>query len=142
MNSWSGIGRLVRDPDIRYTSGDNPLCVSNFMIAVDRIGKGKGADFIPCTAFGKTAEIMERYCGKGKQIGVTGRITSDSYEDRDGNRRTKYFVTCERLDLLGGATTQESDKTRSERVYARSERSEEYDPREDFASLDSESVPF
>lgn len=135
MNSWSGIGRLVRDPDIRYTSGENPLCVANFMIAVDRIGKNKGADFIPCTAFGKTAEITERYCGKGKQIGVVGRLTSDNYEDRDGNRRTKYFVTVERLDLLGGATTQGSTESRSTNEPEPSE------PMPDFAELD-DYVPY
>lgn len=135
MNSWNGIGRLVKDPDIRYTSGDNPLCVANFMIAVDRIGKNKGADFIPCTAFGKTAEITERYCGKGKQIGVVGRLTSDNYEDKDGNRRTKYFVTVERLGLLGGATTQGGGENRSTDEYKPSE------PMPDFAELD-DFVPF
>lgn len=142
MNSWSGIGRLVRDPDIRYTSGENPLCVANFMIAVDRMGRDKGADFIPITAFGKTAEIVEKYCHKGKQVGIVGRNTSDNYEDRDGNRRTKYFVTCERLDLLGGATTQGVGENRSEQNWTRSEGSEEYDPREDFAALDDSYVPF
>lgn len=135
MNSVNLIGRLVKEPTIRYTSGENPLCVANFMIAVDRIGKNKGADFIPCTAFGKTAEITERYCGKGKLIGVVGRLTSDNYEDRDGNRRTKYFVTCERLDLLGGATTQGGGENRSTNEPEPSE------PMPDFAELD-DFVPF
>lgn len=142
MNSISIIGRLCNDPTIRYTSGDDPKCVANFLLAVDRIGRNNGADFIPVTAWGKTAEVVEKYTSKGKQVAVTGRFTSDSYEDRDGNRRTKYFVTCERLDLLGGATTQDNDKPRSEPKYERPAVSDDYDPREDFAALDETNVPF
>lgn len=142
MNSVQIIGRLCRDADIRYTSGDDPKCVANFLLAVDRFGRNGGADFIPVTAWGKTAEVIEKYTSKGKQVAIVGRFTSDNYEDRDGNRRTKYFVTCERLDLLGGATTQGGGENRSEQNWTRSEGSEEYDPSEDFAALDDSFVPF
>lgn len=143
MNNVTLLGRLTSDPIIRYTSGNDPKAVANFFLAIDRIGKNSGADFIPCVAWGKTAEICERYCGKGKQIAVQGRITSDSYEDKEGNRRTKYTVTVERLELLGRADGQEMDKPRSEPNWTRSEGSEMYDPREDFAALDdSDGVPF
>lgn len=135
MNSVQIIGRLCRDADIRYTSGDDPKCVANFLLAVDRLGRNGGADFIPVTAWGRTAEVIEKYTSKGKQVAIVGRFTSDNYEDRDGNRRTKYFVTCERLDLLGGATTQGGGENRS------TNESEPSEPMPDFAELD-DFVPF
>ncbi len=91
MNNWSGIGRLTADPDTRYTSGDNPLCVSRYTLAVDRSYKRQGepdADFIRCVAFGKQGEFAEKYLSKGMKVGVTGRIQTGSYKDRDG--RTVY----------------------------------------------------
>lgn len=91
MNNWNGIGRLTADPDTRYTSGDNPLCVSRYTLAVDRSYKRQGepdADFIRCVAFGKQGEFAEKYLSKGMKVGVTGRIQTGSYKDRDG--RTVY----------------------------------------------------
>lgn len=91
MNNWSGIGRLTADPDTRYTSGDNPICVSRYTLAVDRSYKRQGepdADFIRCVAFGKQGEFAEKYLSKGMKVGVTGRIQTGSYKDRDG--RTVY----------------------------------------------------
>lgn len=91
MNNWNGIGRLTADPDTRYTSGDNPLCVSRYTLAVDRSYKRQGepdADFIRCVAFGKQGEFAEKYLSKGMKVGVTGRIQTGSYKDKDG--RTVY----------------------------------------------------
>lgn len=101
MNSVALIGRMARDPDVRYTSEQK--AIARFSLAVDRPAKNgeKTADFIPCVAFGKTAEIIEKYCLKGKQVGITGNIKTGSYE-KDGHKYYTTDVVVDRLDLLGG----------------------------------------
>lgn len=96
MNQWNGIGRLIRDPEMRIPqSGGN--AVTKFMIAVDRDIKREGepdADFIPCVAFGKRAEFIDKYFSKGVRIGVTGRIQTGSYQNKKGEtvRTTDIYV--------------------------------------------------
>lgn len=91
MNSVQLLGRLTRDPDVRYTDGGST--VAKFTLAVDRRFKqegGESADFINCTAFGKTAEFIERYVFKGTKIALNGRIQTGSYTNKDG---VKVFTT-------------------------------------------------
>ena len=87
MNSVQLVGRFTRDPDIRYTNGGSSI--ARFSLAVGRIYKqenGPDADFISCVAFGKTAEFIEKYFHKGQRIGVTGRIQTGSYINKDGQK--------------------------------------------------------
>ena len=90
------MGRLKRDPEIRYTQGDNPMCIARYTLAVDRRfsrnanNDGNNADFIPCVCFGKTAEFVEKYLKKGTKMAVTGRIQTGSYTNRDG---VKVYTT-------------------------------------------------
>lgn len=94
MNSWNGIGRLTADPEVRYTESATPTAVAKFTLAVDRDYKREGepeADFIRCTAFGKTAEVIEKHLTKGVKIGVSGRIQTGSYDDRETGK--KVFTT-------------------------------------------------
>lgn len=87
MNKFIGIGRLTRDPEIRYSQGQNPVAVARYTLAVDRIYKSDGeptADYIPCLAFGKPAEFAEKYLSKGMKIAIEGRIQTGSYKNRDG----------------------------------------------------------
>ena len=85
MNTVSLAGRLTSDPRTKMTSSD--LMIASFTLAVDRKGKDKGADFIPCKAFGKTAETIAQYVKKGSTIGITGRIQTGSYDAKDGTKR-------------------------------------------------------
>ncbi len=102
-------GRLCKDVEIRYTTGDKPTCVANFTIAVDNwTPKGKGADFLRITAFGKVAENMERYCSKGMMLGVTGSVHSGSYE-RDGKKVYVTNINADKVDFLS-----KSEKTEEE----------------------------
>lgn len=83
------MGRLVRDPDVRYSQGDKPLCTARYTLAVDRRAKrddGQTADFISCVAFGKAGEFAEKYFKKGTKIAVTGRIQTGSYINKDGQK--------------------------------------------------------
>ena len=88
MNKVIEIGRLTKDPEIRYSQGANTTCVARYTLAVDRKFKQEGqpnADFINCIAFGKLGEFAEKYLHKGIKIAVTGRIQTGSYKNKDGN---------------------------------------------------------
>ena len=89
MNKTILIGRLVKDPDVRYTQGGNQTCIARYTLAVDRRFKKDGeqaADFIPCVAFGKGGEFAEKYFKKGMRVAVTGRIQTGSYTNKDGQK--------------------------------------------------------
>lgn len=102
FNQVTLVGRLVADPDIRYTQGGVP--VANLRLAVDREFKNaegkRETDFISCTAWRKVAEIIAQYCKKGSLILVSGAIQQDTYE-KDGEKRTSYKVVVDKLRLLG-----------------------------------------
>ena len=86
MNLVILMGRLTRDPDVRYSSGENGTCMARYTLAVDRMDKNKTADFIGCVAFGKSAEFAEKWLHQGQRVLVTGRIQTGSYTNRDGQK--------------------------------------------------------
>ena len=94
MNKVVVLGRLTRDPEVRYSQGDSSLAIARYTLAVDRRFKRDGdeqtADFINCVAFGKTAEFAEKYFRKGIKIAVSGRIQTGSYTNKDG---VKVYTT-------------------------------------------------
>lgn len=92
MNHVAIVGRMTADPEVRYTQGDNSMCIASFTVALDRRSRNteQTADFPNCVAFGKTAEFIEKYFHKGMRIGGTGRIQTRNYTNRDGN---KIYVT-------------------------------------------------
>ncbi len=91
MNKVILMGRLTKDPDVRYSQGENSMAIARYTIAVDRRGKkdsqdAQTADFISCVAFGRNGEFAEKYLKKGTKIAVTGRIQTGSYTNKDGNK--------------------------------------------------------
>ena len=89
MNKVILMGRLTRDPNVRYTQGAESTCVARYTLAVDRRVKQEGqqsADFIGCVAFGRNGEFAEKYLKQGSKIVVTGHIQTGSYTNRDGNK--------------------------------------------------------
>ena len=93
MNKVILMGRLTRDPEVRYSQGDNASAVARYTLAVDRRFKRDGeqsTDFMNCVAFGRTAEFAERYLRQGTKMVVTGRIQTGSYTNRDG---VKVYTT-------------------------------------------------
>lgn len=89
MNKIILMGRLTKDPDVRYSQGNNPMAIARYTLAVDRKFKRDGeasADFINCIAFGKNGEFAEKYLHKGMKILVEGRWQSGSYTNRDGQK--------------------------------------------------------
>ena len=90
MNHVTLIGRLTKNPDIRWTQGQEPMCIARYTLAVDRGGKAtngeKQADFISCIAFGKSAEFADKYLQQGVKIAIEGRIQTGSYTNKDGQK--------------------------------------------------------
>ena len=89
MNKVVLMGRLTRDPEVRYARNDNSLAIARYTLAVDRRFKRDGeqdADFIPCTVFGKSAEFAERYFHQGIKIVISGRIQTGSYTNQEGQK--------------------------------------------------------
>lgn len=102
MNKVILMGRLTRDPEVRYSQGANPTAIARFSIAVDRRFKREGepdADFFNCTAFGKQAEFIERYLRKGVKIVTTGRIQNDNYTNKDGQMVYSVRVMVEEIEF-------------------------------------------
>lgn len=100
MNNCNFIGRLTRDPEVRYTQGDNPMCVARFSLAVDRNAKDKNGniltDFPSFKALGKRGEFVEKYLKKGTKVGITARCETGSYE-KDGQKVYFTEFLCEQF---------------------------------------------
>ena len=98
MNKVILMGRLVRDPEVRYTQGAEPVAVARYTLAVNRRFKGQGeqeADFINCVAFGKNAEFSEKYLKKGQLISIVGRLQVRSWDDQNGQKHWSTDVVVE-----------------------------------------------
>ena len=119
MNKIVQMGRLVADPEIRYTSGDNATCIANFRIAVDKRFKKRDdsdaptADFFRVTTFGKLGEFVEKYLHKGTKIVYEGRIENANYTDKDGNKVFRDQIIAENIEFA------ESKKAQDENVAAK-----------------------
>lgn len=142
MNSVSLIGRLTRDPDIRYGAGSQ-MAVARFTIAIDRgkdkNGEDRGADFPAVVCFGKTAELVERFLAKGRLVGIQGRIQTGKYE-KDGRTVYTTDILADRVEFLdwgdknegeGGGAKKSSPKPKSESQVP-----------EGFGALTDDDIPF
>lgn len=130
MNSVLLIGRLTREPDVRYTAGTQ-MAVARFSIAIDSgFGDNKRTDFPSIVCFGKTAEICEKYLTKGSQVGITGRLQTSSYE-KDGTKHYTTDVIADRVEFL-------------QRAKEQSEAQAEPSPAEEYGGFTAidEDVPF
>ncbi|MCI8266161.1 MAG: single-stranded DNA-binding protein [Lachnospiraceae bacterium] len=114
MNKVILMGRLTRDPEVRYsTQGDGQMAIARYTLAVDRRFNRNGdentADFISCVAFGKTGEFAERYLRKGTKIAVTGRIQTGSYTNKDGVKVYTTDVVVEEHEFVESKNSSSSD---------------------------------
>lgn len=137
MNSVNLVGRLTRDPELRYTPAQMAVC--RFSIAIDRPKSKDGtqqADFPNIVAFGKLAENCERYLHKGRQVAINGRIQTGSYEKQDGTKVFTTEVVADRVDFLG----KDEGEAAKDNAAAATPKPKLEIP-DDFAMLD-EDVPF
>ena len=102
MNKLVLMGRLTRDPEVRYSQGAQPMAVARFSIAVDRRIKRDGepdADFFNCTAFGRQGEFVEKYLHKGTKVVICGRLQNDNYTNKDGQQVYSVRVIVEEIEF-------------------------------------------
>ncbi len=134
------VGRLTSDPQLRYTTGNEPTAVCRFSVAVDDgFGDRKRTNFIPITAFGKVAESCERFLSKGKQVAVTGKIQTGSYE-KDGRKVYTTDVIANMVEFLSSndKSTDGRQKNDDRGDFGGSQASEQMG----FSSIQDDDVPF
>ena len=113
MNKVLMIGRLTRDPEVRYSQGTNQMAIARFSIAVDRRWKREGepdADFFNCTAFGKQAEFIEKYLHKGTKVLISGRIQNDNYTNKDGQKVYAVQIMIEEIEFAESKNAGQQDR--------------------------------
>lgn len=113
MNKVIISGRLSKEPDTRYSQGDEPIAVTRISVAVNRKFKKDGeqsADFINCIAFGKTAEFISKYFSKGKMIGIIGNIRNNSWTDQSGQKKYSTEVYIEEVEFLESKSASENSQ--------------------------------
>ena len=115
MNKVVLVGRLTRDPEVRYSQGDSATAVARYTIAVDRRFRRDGdqqtADFINCVAFGRTAEFLERFGRKGTKFVLEGRIQTGSYTNKDGVRVYTTEVIVEDQEFAESRAESEANRS-------------------------------
>lgn len=113
MNKVILMGRLTRDPEVRYSAGENAIAIARYTLAVDRKYKQEGqqnADFIQCIAFGKSAEFAEKYFRKGMKIAITGRIQTGSYTNKEGQKVYTTDVVIEEQEFAESKSSSGADQ--------------------------------
>lgn len=109
MNKVELVGRIVRDPEVRYSTGENATAIARFSVAVQRKFKNAEgnyeADFPSCTAFGKTAEFVEKWFHRGDMIGLTGHIQTGSYTNQKGDKVYTTDVMVDEVEFVGSKGT-------------------------------------
>ena len=116
MNKIILLGRIVRDPEVRYTQGDNSMAIAKFSLAVNRRFKKENepeADFFNCTAFGKQAEFVEKYLKQGTKILLSGRIQNDNYTNKEGQKVYSIQIMVEEMEFAESKNNSTSEPSQS-----------------------------
>ena len=139
MNKVIFMGRLTKDPEVRYTQSGEPMAIARYTLAVNKRFKKQGeadADFIPCVAFGKQGEFAEKYLAKGRQIAVVGRLQVRNWEDNEGKKRVTTEVVVEE-HYFAESKSEKADKPQSKKQDSDTEG---FYPIDD--SVEDEDLPF
>lgn len=129
MNKVTLIGRLVRDAEVRYSTGQTPLAIAKYTLAVDRRFKKDNeptADFINCIAFGKNGEFAEKYLFKGTKIAISGRIQTGSYTNKDGNKVYTTDVVVEEQEFCESKTSNQKQPQGEQKPLFKPDSDEEF----------------
>ena len=147
MNNVVLIGRLTRDPEMRYTTGQNQMAVTTFTLAIDRPvrqGQEKKTDFIRVTVFGRMAENCDRYLAKGRRAAVQGRIQTGSYTNKDGKTVYTTDVVAGNVEFL--EYSQNGNNRQSRGAYQNQSPqqglAQDYDVPEGFQAVSDDDIPF
>lgn len=144
MNKVNLIGRLTADPEVRYTQGDQPMCIASYRLAVERRGKKvegqQNADFISIKSFGKGGEFAEKYLHKGMKVAVSGHIQTGSYTRQDGQKVYTTDVIADEQEFCESKAANDTAQN-----YTPKETQKETPPIDDFMSIPNgidEELPF
>ncbi len=143
MNNVVLIGRLTRDPELKYINGENPLAVATFTVAIDRptrAGQEKKTDFPRVQVFGRKAENCERFLAKGRLVGVQGSIQTGSYVNKEGITVYTNDVVAERVEFLEWGD-KKAYNTQEEEVSKKANEDAQEMP-EGFQEVKDEDIPF
>lgn len=148
MNKVVLIGRLTKDPELKFTPG-NGTAVATFTVAVDRKFKSEGqptADFIPIVVWGKQAENTANYMSKGRLIGISGRIQTRSYEAKDGTRRYVTEIVAEEVQFLGGKQSSDNGNSNFGGGFSQNNSGSSFKSEPDYGNdvtpVDDDDIPF
>ncbi len=146
MNKVILMGRLTRDPEVKYSQGDNATAIARFTLAVERRIKRDNeasADFINCISFGRSAEFAEKYFRKGTKIVICGRIQTGSYTNKDGQKVYTTDIVIEEQDFAESKATSQQNNSGSVQNNSNSRQSQKPQPDPDeFMSVDDDDLPF
>lgn len=145
MNKVILMGRLTRNPEVKYSQGDNATAIARFTLAVERRIKKDNeasADFINCVSFGRSAEFAEKYFRKGTKIVICGRIQTGSYTNKDGQKVYTTDIVIEEQDFAESKATSQQNNSGSVQNNSNSRQSQKPQPDPDeFMSVDDD-LPF
>ena len=148
MNKVILMGRLTRDPEVRYSQGEQATAIARYTLAVDRRFKRDGdqtADFIGCVAFGKLGEFAEKYLRKGTKVVVTGRIQTGSYTNKDGQKVYTTDIVIEEQDFAESKAASQQNNSGNAQNASNNQQAQQPKPQtspDGFMSADDEGLPF
>jgi single-strand DNA-binding protein len=141
MNSVNIIGRLGRDPELRHTPSGKAVCELNLAVD-DGWGENKKTAWIGCVLWDKTAELAAQHLHKGDQVGISGRLTQDTWDDKEtGKKQTKTKVTCERMSFTG-AKREGGQSAPPAQDRHNTEKSNAYQQQPDGDDFEQDDIPF
>lgn len=142
------MGRLTRDPEVRYSQGDNATAIARFTLAVDRRIKRDNeasVDYINCVSFGRSAEFAEKYFHKGTKIVITGRIQTGSYTNKDGQKVYTTDIVIEEQDFAESKAASQQNNSGNAQNASNNQQAQQPKPQaspDGFMSADDEGLPF
>ena len=141
LNKVILMGRLTRDPEVRYKQDAEPMAIARYSLAVEKRFKREGeqkADFIPCVAFGKQGEFAERYFRKGQLVSVAGRLQVRNWDDNEGKKRVTTEVVIE--EQYFAESKKDEEKTYNQAVKEKNKAPEGFSPIDE--DIEDEDLPF
>lgn len=148
MNKVILMGRLTRDPEVRYSQGDNATAIARFTLAVDkRIKRDNEAsvDYINCVSFGRSAEFAEKYFHKSTKIVIAGRIQTGSYTNKDGQKVYTTDIVIEEQDFAESKAASQQNNSGNAQNASNNQQAQQPKPQtspDGFMSADDEGLPF
>ena len=148
MNKVILMGRLTRDPEVRYSQGDNATAIARFTLAVDRRIKRDNeasADYINCVSFGRSAEFTEKYFHKGTKIVIAGRIQTGSYTNKDGQKVYTTDIVIEEQDFAESKAASQQNNSGNAQNTSNSRQAQQPKPQtspDGFMNADDDDLPF